>query len=160
MAIDQFAANELVSRTNVNSRITQANAYFPVTVANGGTGGTTASAARTNLDVYTPVLLYENASGTTGTVLLSDSAANYLFFDVNISSRHCIRLYNPNGYNCLISWVNSDGNALTWYAKKITVNGTSITVASHISGYVTNGSSPVVYNDKTSEIFRVIGYKH
>lgn len=159
MAIEQFTATELVTRTNVNARITQANDYFPVTVANGGTGGITATAARTNLDVYTPVLLYENSQGNEGTVVISDSAANYLFLDINVLSRHCVRLYNPNGFNCLISYVASDGDAITWIAKTVTVNGTTISISRHISGYTAGGSS-VIYTDKGSKIFRVIGYKH
>lgn len=159
MAIEQFTATELVTRTNVNARITQANNYFPVTVANGGTGGVTATAARTNLDVYTPVLLYENSQGNHGTVTLSDSAANYLFLDINVTSRHCVRLYSPDGFSCLISYVASDGDAVTWTAKTVIVNGNTISVSKHISGY-TGGGSSTIYTDKSSQIFRVIGYKH
>lgn len=49
MAITEFQASEIVSRNNVNSRIQQANAYFPVSIANGGTGGTSISGAVSNL---------------------------------------------------------------------------------------------------------------
>ena len=43
MAISTFEADEIVARANVNQRINQANAYFPVSVANGGTGQTSLS---------------------------------------------------------------------------------------------------------------------
>lgn len=163
MTIAQFEANELVTRANVNSRITQANSYFPVSITNGGTGGTTATAARTNLGVYTPVLLYENSSGNLGTIVLPDSAANYEFLDFNITYRHCVRIYRPNNNTCLISYVAAEGNSLIWVAKEVSVNGTIITVSKHISGYALPGFPPSeigVYTDKSSSIYRIIGYKH
>ena len=59
MAITAFQANELVTRANVNSRLTEIdnsintlNGKFPVSIENGGTGGTTASAACVNLGIY------------------------------------------------------------------------------------------------------------
>ena len=53
MAISTFGANEIVTRGNVNNRITAINNMFPLSVANGGTGGTTPHDARTNLGVFT-----------------------------------------------------------------------------------------------------------
>lgn len=56
MAITQFAASEIVSRNNVNSRLTEVDNKFtsienkfPVSIDNGGTGGTSISGAVSNL---------------------------------------------------------------------------------------------------------------
>lgn len=69
MAISTFGANEIVTRGNVNNRITAINNMFPLSIANGGTGGTTKHEARTNLSVLSPWLLYNNTnSGTTGNI--------------------------------------------------------------------------------------------
>ena len=62
MAISTFEADEIVARANVNQRINQANAYFPVSVANGGTGQTSLSSGH--------VLLGNGTSGITSTATL------------------------------------------------------------------------------------------
>lgn len=59
MAISTFEADEIVARANVNQRINQANAYFPVSVANGGTGRTSLTSGQ--------ILLGNGTSGVTGT---------------------------------------------------------------------------------------------
>lgn len=55
---------------------------LPVSISQGGTGGTNAEEARRNLDVMHKVSLYANASGTTGTVTLSDSVYNYSYIEI------------------------------------------------------------------------------
>ena len=62
MAISTFEADEIVARANVNQRINQANAYFPVSVANGGTGQTSLSSGQ--------ILLGNGTSGITSTATL------------------------------------------------------------------------------------------
>jgi len=62
MAISTFEADEIVARANVNQRINQANAYFPVSVANGGTGKTSLSSGQ--------ILLGNGTSGITSTATL------------------------------------------------------------------------------------------
>jgi len=62
MAISTFEADEIVARANVNQRINQANAYFPVSVANGGTGQTSLSSGH--------ILLGNGTSGITSTATL------------------------------------------------------------------------------------------
>lgn len=60
MAITEFAADELVSRANVNSRITQANTEI------------------TQMDsAMKGVTLYDNPSGTLSTIQLADDFSNY-----------------------------------------------------------------------------------
>ena len=65
MAISTFEADEIVARANVNQRINQANAYFPVSVANGGTGKTSLTSGS--------ILLGNGTSGITSTSYLSVS---------------------------------------------------------------------------------------
>jgi hypothetical protein len=62
MAISTFEADEIVARANVNQRINQANAYFPVSVANGGTGKTSLTSGQ--------ILLGNGTSGITSTATL------------------------------------------------------------------------------------------
>ena len=57
------AINELNSKT--------------IPISQGGTGGTTAVQARTNLELMKEYVLYYNASGTNSTITLSDAYTNY-----------------------------------------------------------------------------------
>ena len=51
MAVTEFQSTDLVTRSNVNEKIQQINALFPVSVENGGTGATTAPQVLKNLGV-------------------------------------------------------------------------------------------------------------
>lgn len=68
MAISTFGANEIVTRGNVNNRITAINNMFPLSIGNGGTGGSTAKSARENLDVLSTSILYSSETGTNGNI--------------------------------------------------------------------------------------------
>lgn len=64
-------------KTNIVSSINEVNGKFPVAIANGGTGGTTVTEARTNLGVRTAEQLFFNADGSASTIELSSSIENY-----------------------------------------------------------------------------------
>lgn len=171
MAVTQFEANEIVSRANVNQRITQMNAYFPVSVTNGGTGGTTKTAARTNLEVLTAVVLYNNSSGTQGTVSLSDYTSGYSYLEIyymdldRTVSHYCVRVDSPRGLDVGLtgaSYISGTSyNGYYAYTSQIHVSDTSLTWRSNKNGYFynengTRGDSP---GNKIS-ITRVVGYKY
>jgi hypothetical protein len=61
------------SHTHAASDVTSGT----LAVARGGTGATTAAEACSNLGVLRPTLLYSNSTGTTGSVTLSETAANF-----------------------------------------------------------------------------------
>ena len=159
MAITQlteFAADELVSRANVNSRVSTINS---------------------DLDTLTTVSLYDNSSGTTSTIPLNSSIENYkaieimygeddyngpwcdnlriwnnqsstvhavlgsMYTDVNTSNKNRIRILGAN--------ISISGASLTWgYAKMATfISGSDYTV-SDLTQYGTH------------KIYKVIGYKY
>ena len=68
MAIDLFQADELVSRANVNQRLTDVTDKF--------------TDVDTIINNLTPVRLYYNEPGTTGTITLSQSIANFQIIEV------------------------------------------------------------------------------
>ena len=142
MAISEFVSTELVSRANINNRITQANLCFPVS-------------------------LYSNVSGTTSTVQLSDSAANYnyleIYFKDNDGEFGCTKVYSPDGKPLLLSTIKvSGGGNRTWLkSQKVSISGTSITFGTD------QGQATMVNNDVSSmavwatiSICYVIGYKY
>ena len=107
------------------------------------------------------VSLYDNSSGTTGTVTLNETAANFAVLEIfygtsdsnyNISTR----IAYPNGKRCRLSWAGST----YMYIKDVAISGTSITnysftKISHANGATDNteDGANVLY------IKKVVGYR-
>lgn len=81
-------------QSSIVGAINEIDGKFPIAIADGGTGGTTATSARTNLGVMTGVQLYYNAAGNTGTITLNDNISNY----------KCIEITAKNYAEHLLGW--------------------------------------------------------
>ena len=118
-----------------------------------------------------PTTLYSNASGTTGTIKLSQTAANFSYLEIfycdnNNKQHHSIKISEPN--NKLTSLdtgesYESDKN-LYFRTTSYTISGTSMTVKSY--GYMNfwqvSGSDHCGVNPEKSnyiKIIKVLGYK-
>lgn len=114
-----------------------------------------------------PVQLYYNATGTDGTVTLSQTAANFnylrIYFKKNGDTNACAStdLYSPNGKKAtlIVSNVSSSIAQLTW--KIVTISGTSITVSSQIywNRDMSSSSMSGGTTDAKVYIYRVEGWK-
>ena len=118
-------------------------------IARGGTNASTAAAALQNIMAGKSVL-YNDASGTTGTVSLSSSASNFNHMRVYATSPYgdtSVDVYNPNGKSFTMTAVSTDNAGMTtmyFVQQRRTISGTSITV--HDNGYAyfdSSGSSTV-----------------
>jgi microcystin-dependent protein len=109
------------------------------------------------------VVLYNNATGTTGTVTLSDSSANYTYLEIYFNKSGCygsVKIYQPNGKDVALFVSNAYDTGLTQdFTSKININGTSITKLFYMyknynaSGFTGAGiANEIVIN-------RVVGYK-
>lgn len=113
--------------------------------------------------------LYNNDSGTTGTVTLSSSAANYsyleIFYGKDTGSIHSVRVYNPQGKSASLImgyYANNGTSSFQQIQTKIVkISGTSITTNSNSTGLsnISYGNSVYIYNSNDIKIYKVLGYK-
>lgn len=112
----------------------------------------------------TPVSLYDNASGSTGSVTLSSSSANFTYLEIfymdENNSYSSVRIYNSNGKNVSLISSQITSGKIQFYAKNILISGTSIT---NVNGYtiIFTGSTFGGYNNSNNYILitKVLGYK-
>lgn len=134
---------------------------LPLPVENGGTGATTAEESRRNLDVMHRAWLYDNAAGTYGTVTLSESASNFKILEIyyQVGSYGCSMssvLY-PDGKQVIMSAIHDYNNALWSKGTSVNISGSSITVTSHITGYIENSDNNFVDTSNNIKIIAVLG---
>lgn len=118
-----------------------------------------------------PYVLYSNASGTSGTVTLSETAANfkiiefyYAKLDSGSGGYNCQRVYEPNGKDVSFFQMNyvSSANVNQMVNSRVKISGTSITWG--VSGWTTNisttsGQVGAGSHENKQLIYYVIGYK-
>jgi len=111
-------------------------------------------------------VLYESTAGTTGTVTLSNSAANYRYMEIygkttDVSTS--IKLDNPNGKSFSVNTRYAVGTLFVMPLSFHTINGTSITPDLTKCGYanITNTGAANFNFDNTNYflITKVIGYR-
>lgn len=101
MAVTEFQSTDLVTRSNVNEKIQQINALFPVSVANGGTGAETLSSGQILLgngtNAITSIATLPISKGGTGGTTSQEAREN-------LEVLHAIELYsNSSGTTGTIS---------------------------------------------------------
>ena len=149
------------SATNVNASVADVNKVKAEdmneikTVVNG------------NYNEFAPTVLYNNASGSNTSIVISDSAANYTYIEIfygwgdgttfGLSSE---LIYNPNGAKANLKITALNNNYLYVASSLWTISGTSITLNSGEQWRI--GTSPNVTRTQTNQIgiVRVLGYKY
>lgn len=124
--------------------------------------GLTGTSGRTyDLNVAARVNLYNNTSGTNGTITLSETSANFNYIDiyyknVNGEGYGSVRVYSPNGKKIDIANVESNN---TLYVKMATLScsGTSLSFSSNHEWYY--GGTINHNSGKYILIVRVDGYR-
>ena len=118
-----------------------------------------------------PVTLYNNSSGTTGTITLSETAANFNYLEIfycdNNSKEHrSIKISNPNGKTITLDTIEPYDADKNMYIRTTSyaINNTSITVKTYIymNFWKVSGSDNCGVNVEKSnyiKIIKVIGYK-
>lgn len=118
-------------------------------------------------NVYGAKVLYDNASGSNGTITLSDNAGNYNFIQVfwfdQYEHNPCNSgIYaNPNNKHIsLVGWIPQPGksNVLHFSLETIRISNNTLTFVDYLSGY-TQESSFSYWGTSDSKIYKVLGYK-
>lgn len=115
-----------------------------------------------------PTTLYDNASGTKGTVTLSETAANFSYLEIfyrdeqgNYPGYNSVKVYAPNGKRVdttTIQKESADTNTslIRINTRSLRISGKSITVDNYQINYVPNSGK---YRSNEQYVVRVIGYK-
>lgn len=160
-------ASDLPSHTHSASDITSGS----LAIANGGTGGTTATAARTNLEIRKGYTLYSNSSGSQSTITLSDNVSNY----------DLVRVYYRDDNWCwdgLIATTPAQNegremllstSSISQYGKlyvksaQINISGSTVTWWSDRYGFYSFEDTKTAHGDITVNqirIHEIVGYKY
>ncbi len=114
-----------------------------------------------------PKSLYENSSGTNGTVTLSETAANFnhiqIFFSKANDRYSSVDVWAPNGKNVSLelTYVENNNNFAQTQAKRMAISGSNITLVSNSFGGINfSGSTSTVFNNNELKIYKVLGYKN
>lgn len=155
------------SSVNMNDLENRIYSMFPCKISDGGTGATTASKARENLDVRHAAWLYDNTSGSASTIQLSDSSRNYDFLDIYYidDDRYYsyVRVINPSGRNVILTSVSYSSSETMMYIKSDVIRITGKTIERYATrgGWMySNNSSTTVAQTTKLKITNVIGYSY
>ena len=135
---------------------------FPISIGNGGTGATSAANARSNLGVLAPTMLYNGDAN--GTFTLAYSAANYDYLDIFFEDENgicnSVRLYDPNYKTVSLSIALPSTNSGNLHIKTsiIYISNRSVTV-NRFNEVDNLASNPIVYTSPNKiHVRQVVGW--
>lgn len=110
-----------------------------------------------------PTVLYNNASGATGNITLSDSASNYSMLAI-VYTRGLVQFVYPSilgsGQIGLNYYWRDGTSGAGFFGGFYTISGTSITLATALRYYFySHQSKPTIDTTNNIAIYKVLGYK-
>lgn len=114
-------------------------------------------------NIYRAKSLYDNSSGTTGTVTLSESASNFAYLEIFYNGGGAwgsVRVYSPNDKTVSLRTASQETNNINNYfnCRNVKVSGTSITTSTYARSVFYSNSNISQANNSVS-IHRVLGYR-
>ena len=138
-----------------------------VPIEKGGTGGTTVSLARRNLDLMTQVTLYTNFSGKHGTITLSDSISNYskigvFYYTESVNGCAFYVEFDTNIASVLLCSVrtNDAGDICFLKSAKTVCDDKTISFSHGYQSNVTAQGITFLSDSGSIKIYKVIGYRY
>lgn len=159
--------NTSKTHTNYNNNQTNIPTMNTLTYWNGAYNSSNASNltyAHQGTIQCKPTQLYNNATGTTGTITLSQTAANFTYLVIYYHKTNeytSQTIYSPNGKKSSLTYIKHYGTGFQSVAKTINISGTSITTNTNESGYgnIYGENSCGQGKENTLTIVRVEGWK-
>lgn len=111
------------------------------------------------------IVLYENNSGSTGTITLSDTSDNYYYLEIfyknNDGFYSSTKVPNPNGKDVVLLTSNPSNSSGRAYFKstKLSISGTKITPESYSEIRLDDDSVTVDTSTNMISIVKVLGWK-
>ena len=111
--------------------------------------------------VYSGAVLYNNSSGSTGTITLTDNASNYDFLEIyyaehnNGNVKQMVKVENPDGKAAQMQVLSQSGTDIRVNVQRATISGTTITKQYGQVNYM-SGSK---YTVNEIYIEKVVGYR-
>ena len=146
-----------------------------IPISKGGTGGETATEARTNLEVTKEYVLYENASGTSSTITLSESILNFQRLKIYFCNMSNVRMASSADIN-VVTTLSHNGAILSFCYPVVTSSGvtegfnfsaayigfSSDNVITFLRNYGMNITTSKIQliNSVLIKIKKVVGYKY
>ena len=131
-------------------------------ISRGGTGGTTSTAARTNLEVRKGYTLYSNSSGTSGTITISGSFSDYAFIVISVDGNGINKsiVCLPQGSeNIGVTYSSGSNNDLINRTALVYPSGSTLTWKRNYNVEIFNNNT-VSFTDGILKIIKIVGYKY
>ena len=166
-SIDNLNTN---NKSNIVAAINEVNTKT-IPITQGGTGATTATQARANLDLMHGISLWGNSSGTQSTITLSDTYTNYDFIcvhglDNGVATSTIFRTALSSQAN-VCNWyadsgTNSSVTGMYYHGCILKFNGTSATFSRNGVYWAKMSSSVSDTWNSNSGIYitKIVGYKY
>ena len=153
--------------TSFFSRLGQSHSASDITsgtlpISRGGTGASSATSARTNLEVRKGYTLYSNSSGTSGTITISGSFSDYAFIVISVDgngiSKSIVCL--PQGSeNIGVTYSSGSNNDLINRTALVYPSGSTLTWKRNYNVEIFNNNT-VSFTDGALKIIKIVGYKY
>ncbi len=131
-------------------------------ISRGGTGASSATAARTNLEVCKGFVLYSNSSGTSGTITISGSFSDYAFIVISVDGNGINKsiVCLPYGSeNIGVTYSSGSNNDLINRTALVYPNGSTLTWKRNYTVEIFNNNT-VSFSDGVLKIIKIVGYKY
>ena len=112
---------------------------------------------------YVPTVLYNNTTGTNGTVTLSQTAANFnhmriYFREIRKPLTSSVDVYGPNGKTVALSVALVDGEYAYNQCKTAAISGKTVSITSGYGWFGKNTSAATTVNQNNIFITRIEGW--
>lgn len=113
------------------------------------------------------VQLYNNTSGSTGTITLNESVANFEYIEIFYTDSNnkvggSVKVYSPNGKTASLCIVEADSAVTTYFRRtSYAISGTTLTPDTANAGYVRISTATPSHTGGTNyiKIVRVVGFE-